>query len=127
MGFPLLASGARRERRRRPVRIPITERERSKYLRGASYLLTARPAFSLGLVSSSSGSGLSGFGLYIMPLAALFSIYPILRFWRGLSFGVLEALRWAVGGETMTIPGGTGTPRKVQLQLPPCSAHRPLS
>ena len=33
--------GARREPRRRPVRIPI--RERSKYPRGTSYLLTARP------------------------------------------------------------------------------------
>ena len=74
MGFPLLASGARRERKRRPVRIPITERERSKYLRGAPYLLTARPAIRLGLVSSSSGSGLSGFGLYNALGRAVFDI-----------------------------------------------------
>src|SRR5829696_8994118 len=74
MGFPLLASGARRERRRRPVRIPITERERSKYLRGAPYLLIARPAIRLGLVSSSSGSGLSGFGLYNALGRAVFDI-----------------------------------------------------
>jgi hypothetical protein len=46
-----------------------------------------------------------------MPLAAL---YPSLLE-RGLSFGVLEALRWVVGGENMTTPGGASTGGPAQL------------
>jgi len=56
-------------------------------------------------------------------VAALFYYPP----WRGPSLLALEALRWVVGSETMTTPGGERTLYKVQLQLPPCSAHRLLS
>jgi hypothetical protein len=59
--------GALRERRRRPVRIPIRESGSVASICGAHYLLTARPAFRLCPVSSSAGSGLSGSGLYNAP------------------------------------------------------------
>jgi hypothetical protein len=36
--------------------------------------------------------------------------------WRGQEHCALEVLRWAVGGETMTTPGGAGTPRKACKQ-----------
>src|SRR5215218_11279975 len=42
----------------------------------------------------------------IMPLAALFFTLLPARF----SLRALEALRWVVGGESMTTPGGTRTP-----------------
>ena len=75
--------GARRERRRHSVRIPIREGSVASIC-GAHYLLTARPAFRLGPVCSSAGSGLSGSGLYtvlgrafLTPLLALpRSSYP---------------------------------------------------
>src|SRR5215211_2911961 len=59
----------------------------------------------------------------IMPLAALF--FTPLRAWSSLC--ALEALRWVVGGETMTTPGGTRTPCQSVPATPPCSAHRLLS
>jgi hypothetical protein len=40
------------------------------------------------------------------------------------SLCVLEALRWVVGGETMTTPGGTRTSCQSVPATPPCSAHR---
>jgi hypothetical protein len=43
------------------------------------------------------------------------------------SLCVLEALRWVVGGATMTTPGGTRTPCQSVPATPPCSAHRLLS
>ncbi len=59
----------------------------------------------------------------IMPLAALFFTPLPAR----SSLCVLEALRWVVGGETMTTPGGTRTPCQSVPATPPCSAHRLLS
>src|SRR5215204_3069524 len=59
----------------------------------------------------------------IMPLAALFFTPLPAR----SSLCALEALRWVVGGETMTTPGGTRTPCQSVPATPPCSAHRLLS
>jgi hypothetical protein len=57
--------------------------------------------------------------------AALFYPAPVRQ--RGLRFALPSALRGTSGSETMTTPGGAGTPRKAHLQLSPCSAHRLLS
>jgi hypothetical protein len=43
------------------------------------------------------------------------------------SLCALEALRWGVGGESMTTLGGTRTPCQSVPATPPCSAHRLLS
>jgi hypothetical protein len=67
------------------------------------------------------GPGLSGSGLY----NALGRVVPPLA---RPSPCALSALRRTSDDETMTIPGGAGTPTlESMLQLPPCSAHRLLS
>jgi hypothetical protein len=83
-------------------------------------------ACALSCPSPFAGRGSTGFRpLFIMLVllaASFFTHPPTTR----PSLFALEALRWVLGVETMTNPGGSRTPRKA-LQLPPCSAHRLLS
>jgi hypothetical protein len=69
---------------------------------------------------------LQGVPAFIMRLlfAALFYPAPVRQ--RGLHFAPPCAVRGTSGGETMTTPGGAGTPYE-HATYSPCSAHRLLS
>ena len=62
------------------------------------------------------GLGLTGSGLIMRLLVA--ASFSALLFSTRPSLCLLEALRWAVSGETMTTPGGTRTPYEIQLRPP---------
>jgi hypothetical protein len=66
-------------------------------------------------------AGLSGSGLYTAPGRAVF-LSPFAR----PVLCALSRVRGTSGGETMTTPGGAGTPYE-HATYPPCSAHRLLS
>jgi hypothetical protein len=71
------------------------------------------------------GTGLSGSGLYTAPWPRCFAFLPIAF---GAAFTLpCCALRWVVGGATMSTPGGAGTSCQSVPATPPCSAHRLLS
>jgi hypothetical protein len=57
---------------------------------------------------------LRGSGLYTAPGRAFLDTPP----WRGPSLCVLEALRWVVGGETMTTPVGRAQPSEHTITFP---------
>jgi hypothetical protein len=57
--------------------------------------------------------GLSGSGLYNAPGRAFLNTLLC----TALRFGAIEALRRTLGSATMTIPGGVGTPPRVQVQF----------
>ena len=68
------------------------------------------------------GPGLSGSGLY----TALGRAASLIALLARPSHYALEALRWVVGGETITTPGGAGTLRKACHNSLTSSAHRLL-